>query len=155
MKSVNSTYKPLRNDEERRHLLCQFAIDPDEVIGRETVSVSAKRQDKKVEVWVTECQLAGPMFMNSPQHASIMTTSMASRPFKTNEALRNTGVLPYCHCMEETCITDEIRQQCDVEGTASVDKADFGKINEAMRTSLDKPEVYSDSNFVDLLRLAA
>ena len=139
--------KPPRTDKERRQLLARFSLDPDTVMATESTAIAITTRNKMVEVWVTESQLAGPLFMNNAEHAKIMVQSMESRPFKGNEGMRAAGVKQYCHMMEETSVTDEIRAQCMVEGKAAVDPDDFREVSDKMRNSFSQDNDYSTTSF--------
>ena len=85
-------------DEQRKLWLLQFVVDPKGSIATGFNSTEAFNGQTNVadEAWVTEAQLAGPKWLNSAEHASIMCKSgtMDERPHE-EECMCTAGVKHY------------------------------------------------------------
>ena len=59
-----------------------YTIDPKDGknIGTSLSSRSQSKSEKGLDIWLTETQLAGPQYFNSPEHAKWATDAMDSQP---------------------------------------------------------------------------
>ncbi|CAK0848774.1 unnamed protein product, partial [Prorocentrum cordatum] len=82
--------------ERKREWLTKFIIDPTSggcSAGQDT-TVGSRDESESLTEWLTEEQLGGPMYLNSPLHASIIVKSLDCRPHR-NGLLAEAGVREY------------------------------------------------------------
>ena len=85
------------DDLARRRVLLHFIIKSTDAVktGTNIKEVRLLKAERKRVVWLTQNQLAGPMFLNSHDDAATAITSVKSNPHTTNKALRDKKVLEY------------------------------------------------------------
>ena len=91
-------YEDAKSDEDRRVVLAKFVIDSNQgkCMGKTSTSVSTSKAEKGVGQWLTEEQLAGPLYFNSTTHAKIRCKSLPSQDHEDAD-LAKEGVLQYWH----------------------------------------------------------
>ena len=85
------------DDLARRRVLLHFIIKSTDAVktGTNIKEIRLIKAERKRVCWLTQNQLAGPMFLNSHDDAATAITSLKGRPHKTNKALRDKKVLEY------------------------------------------------------------
>eukprot|EP00959_Pyramimonas_sp_CCMP1952_P114239 2388497-Pyramimonas_sp.AAC.1 len=85
------------NDKAKIDWLMRFTLNPSEggCIAESSTSVKRQRRDGVEDAWLTEAELAGPLWLNSAARAAAIVKELEGRPHSRSKALRDLGVLEY------------------------------------------------------------
>ena len=126
-------YKALKTDAERRDWLASFIIDSScgscEATASTTVSKSNVEQGEGQ--WVTESQLAGPLFLNDAQHATVTVKRLISRPHEDPE-LAADDVKQYWYVKETVQVGTSVNDAVTARTTAELSAEDYEVVRDVM-----------------------
>eukprot|EP00959_Pyramimonas_sp_CCMP1952_P283168 5919017-Pyramimonas_sp.AAC.1 len=113
-------------DVERRQWLTRFIMDASSGghQGKATVSVNQSTKHVADEEWLTEEQLASPLYMNSKHHASIIIHCLEERPHRM-KALADLGVREYKYSKEILRRVNGREEKTEIAAVADMTEGDY------------------------------
>ncbi|CAK0810102.1 unnamed protein product [Prorocentrum cordatum] len=140
MPKAHSEYsKPGMPDAEKIAWLVRFTMDPSSGGCKGTTSTEISRETESgvKDIWVTQDQLAGPLYLNNRAHADAMIKDLDSRPHKRSKTLRDMGVLEYHLFLDaEGKIIDRTKDTTSVAAEVDLSTDEYTQIRDAMRQGL-------------------
>eukprot|EP00959_Pyramimonas_sp_CCMP1952_P458722 9477099-Pyramimonas_sp.AAC.1 len=126
----HAQYKKLQYDFDKRKWLAAFIVDPASGCSKviNTTVRKTTETEQETDVWVTESQLAGPMYLNNAAHAAAAIKSMIPRPFKDNKSLQDMGVKQYNWTVFQSTRTKSLEKSATLSTEAELEPEDVGTV---------------------------
>ena len=133
--NLMNEFQALETRAEKQAWLADYILDPSmatRTYGVNKTTRKTRELDDSTVIWLTETQLAGPMYMNSVEDAKIAVTCMKERPHKDNEELRKKGVKQYEHRVDQKKHQMVLEKEASVATEANLTAAQYQQVAEHM-----------------------
>ena len=140
---VKKKYKVLKTNDERRQWLVHYLLDPKAAVctGFNKTTASDEENSKKMEAWITEEQMGGPLYLNSATHAK---TVCASKIFEEQdhdfEALAKDGVKQFRFNWSLLQRSTGIRKEAGVKAVAELSAQEYERVRDQIDTQRLEPQ---------------
>lgn len=138
--SAREEYKKVARDDERRAWIAQYIIDPGfaSVEGFNVTTAFNKQTAKEEEQWLTQEQLASPVYLNSITHAEAIIKELESRPHEY-KVLADQGVLQYKFTMTSTQKEHGVVEENGTRATAELKENEYAEVTKDITSNYSRP----------------
>lgn len=129
-------YTKAPDDKTRRLWLHRFMLDQSQGknTAATTVTVNHGTKNESTEIWITQVQMAGPLYAGSPEHAEIWSGVLPSRPH-CEEVFRDKGIVEYKWSASVVKRTDGKDEKTTVKSKADLNEDEVKQVTDAMRSA--------------------
>ena len=131
----------MKTDEERGSWLAQYVLDPQTAtcLGFNSTIAFHTAKKKGKSGWVTEAQLAGPLYLNDKAAAKTLCESgdLESRPHEY-ASLASEGHKQYYYTAEEDVAEAGFSEKAGVKAEAELNAPEFQEVKEHINTNFGK-----------------
>jgi hypothetical protein len=135
-------YKALSSDAERRDVIAQFLLDPEEFLckAKNSVEVVNTNNDEAVGEWLYETQVAGPMYLNDADLAREICGGLDKTPGMSRESdnpeARKLGKKQFYWVRQQDKHITGVSEKAKVEKETSISPDQFQEVANSMRVAL-------------------
>ena len=105
------------------------------MLWKNTTTVSTSKAEKGVGKWLTNEQLASPLYFNSQKHADVRCKNMPEQPHEDPDLAKD-GVMQYWHVDKAVDTSKEEKQTAEVTCKAEMTAEQYEQVKAGMESAL-------------------